>query len=144
MYITFFAGSPCAKTVSFARNLPTFLPRPVESRNNFTSNAGVFDFAFFGRRATATLRDTLRTDEEATQQNCMRQDSKTVQYCTVFGRSARHHLSPNYRACTKLAEFTSVVLSVSHLLFRPRDKGCLLPSRRFMAELGGLPLCPYV
>src|SRR5260370_36745984 len=84
MYITFLAGSPCAKTVSFPGNLPTFLPRPVESRNDFTSNAEVFDFAFLGRRATATLTDTLRTDEEAIQQNSLRQDSKTVQYCTVF------------------------------------------------------------
>src|ERR1700751_1641344 len=115
MYITFFAGSPCAKTVSFARNLPTFLPKPVESRNSFTSKPGFFDFAFLGKRTTLT--DTLRTDDEAIQQNSRRRDSKTVQYCTVFGRSARHDLSPNSRACTKLAEFTSVVLSVSHLLF---------------------------
>src|ERR1700733_864805 len=34
MYITFVAGSPCAQTISFARNLLTSLPTPAESRNN--------------------------------------------------------------------------------------------------------------
>src|ERR1700675_3482723 len=93
MYITFFSGSPCAKTVSSARNLPTFLPRPVESRNNFTSKLGFFDFAFFGKRTTLT--DTLRTDEAAIQQNTLSHDSKSVQYCTVFGGGTLARSRPN-------------------------------------------------
>src|SRR5580693_9326463 len=67
MYITFFAGSPCAKTVSLARNLPTFLPRPVESRNNFTSKAGLFEIAFRGERRT--LKDSRRAAENAIRKN---------------------------------------------------------------------------
>src|SRR5580700_7189109 len=59
MYITFLARSPCVKTVSFFRNLPTFLPKPVESRNNFTSKARFLEFAFWGRRRA--LPGTVRT-----------------------------------------------------------------------------------
>ena len=43
--MTCFAGSPCLMTISFARNLATFLPRPAESRNNFTSKTGIPEFA---------------------------------------------------------------------------------------------------
>jgi hypothetical protein len=59
MYMTLCAGLPCAKTVSFPRNLATLLPRPPESRNNFTSNAGIPEFAFRGERGT--LAGTRRT-----------------------------------------------------------------------------------
>src|SRR5580698_10299217 len=58
MYITCLAGSPWAKTVSFLANLPTLLPRPVESRKRFTSKARFFDFARSG--AGRSLADTLR------------------------------------------------------------------------------------
>src|SRR4029077_8491549 len=52
MYITCFAGSPCVKTVSFPLNLATFLPRPAESRNNFTSKTGIPEFAFLKEGVT--------------------------------------------------------------------------------------------
>src|ERR1039458_3091767 len=39
MYMTFFARSPCAKTVSFIRNLVIFLPEPSESRKASASKA---------------------------------------------------------------------------------------------------------
>src|ERR1700687_2346711 len=52
MYMTFVAGSPCTKTVSLARNLFTFLPRPAESRNNCTSKRAVLELALGGRRRT--------------------------------------------------------------------------------------------
>src|SRR4030095_2437101 len=59
MYMTFFAGSPCEKTVSFPSNLSTFLPRPAESRSEFTSNAGTLRFAFlWERRGLTGLRRT--------------------------------------------------------------------------------------
>src|SRR5580700_8969925 len=59
MYRTFFAGSPCAKTVSLARNLATFLPKPAESRNNFTLNTGFRESAFLLERGA--LAGTVRT-----------------------------------------------------------------------------------
>src|ERR1700719_2329826 len=61
MYMTLCAGSPCAKTVSFPRNFPTFLPRPTESRNNFTSNKGLLKLAFLRerRRLTGLRRITV-------------------------------------------------------------------------------------
>src|SRR5689334_2872081 len=57
MYMTLFAGSPCAKTVSFPLNLVSFLPRPVESRNCCTSKAGLLKFSLgAGRRTAAGIR----------------------------------------------------------------------------------------
>ena len=56
MYITFFAGSPCAKTVSFARDLAIFLPKRAESRKVFTLEAEVFALAFLDERAAPMLR----------------------------------------------------------------------------------------
>jgi len=38
--------------VSFPLNLATFLPRPAESRNNFTSKTGIPEFTFFKEGAT--------------------------------------------------------------------------------------------
>src|SRR4030095_13118837 len=78
MYMTFFAGSPCAKTVSFPRNLPTLLPRPVESRNNFTSNAGPLKLAFLReRRGLTGLR---RTTEDTIVQNSMDYGAFSILY----------------------------------------------------------------
>src|ERR1700728_3848782 len=55
--MTFVARSPCAKTISLARNLLTFLPRPAESRNDFTSKVEPFEtFSWGERRAFADLR----------------------------------------------------------------------------------------
>src|ERR1035437_3206831 len=39
MYMTFFAESPCAKTVSFIPNLAIILPEPSESRKAWASKA---------------------------------------------------------------------------------------------------------
>src|SRR5437773_10150640 len=58
MYMTFFAGLPCAKMISFPRNLPTFLPRPVESSNDFTSKTALSDLVFLGERGLTDLRRT--------------------------------------------------------------------------------------
>src|SRR6267143_5736544 len=69
MYMTVFAGAPCAKTVSFFRNSSTFLPRPAESRNNFTSKAGFLEFALLGERGT--LRDTRLGADDTMGQNSM-------------------------------------------------------------------------
>src|SRR3984885_954276 len=52
--MTFVAGAPCAKTISFARNVLTFLPRPAESRNNFTSNAEILKIVSLGERRVFT------------------------------------------------------------------------------------------
>src|SRR5208283_4209641 len=57
---TFFAGSPCAKAISFARNFTTLLPTPAESRNSFTSKAGLFEFAFLGGGRTLWVHVELR------------------------------------------------------------------------------------
>src|SRR6266404_7505996 len=66
MYMTSVAGSPCAKTVSFPPNLETLLPRPAESRKNFTSNTGVLEFAFLEERETGT--EARRVAEDAIRQ----------------------------------------------------------------------------
>src|SRR5882724_11726366 len=79
MYMTVFAGSPCPKTVSFPRNSATFLRRPAESRNIFTSNAGIFVFAFFRERRTGT--DERRAAEDTMRQNSMESDSV---HCTIL------------------------------------------------------------
>jgi hypothetical protein len=50
MYMTLLAGLPCAKMVSFLRNVFIVLPRLVESRNTFTSKAGIFESAFWRQR----------------------------------------------------------------------------------------------
>src|SRR5580692_1361485 len=81
MYITFLAGSPCAKTVSFLANLATFRPRPVESRNFFTSKTRVPEFPLFGRRRTGT--DTLRPRKGSICQYSQPGIPETVQNCTV-------------------------------------------------------------
>src|SRR5579859_271759 len=71
--MTLFAGSPCAKIVSFAAYLPTVLPRPVESRNNFASNALLPKCAFLGeRRAWA---DTRRAELDTMRQNTIERSS---------------------------------------------------------------------
>src|SRR5258707_13722920 len=57
--MTLFAGSPCAKTFSFPRNLPTFLPKPAESRNNCTSKAGLDSFAFLGSEGPSWIHVEL-------------------------------------------------------------------------------------
>src|ERR1700676_4242871 len=67
--MTLFAGSPCAKTVSFPRNMPTFLPKPAESRNNCTSKTGLPKFAFLGERGALT--DTRRTASDTMHQKSM-------------------------------------------------------------------------
>src|ERR1700675_2083350 len=72
MYITFFAGSPWAKMVFFPRNCSTFLPRPAESRNNFTLKAGLLVFAFWGGRRT--LADTRRGEDDSMVKNNMQPD----------------------------------------------------------------------
>src|SRR5271154_2907872 len=64
------AGSPWAKTGSFLSNLATLLPRPVESRNCFTSKARFFEFARRGTRRTLT--DTLRLAGDTIAKNNMR------------------------------------------------------------------------
>src|ERR1700682_570911 len=88
MYITVFAGAPCAKTVSFFRNLSTFLPRPAESRNNFTSKAGPLEFAFLGERGT--LRDTRLAADDTMAQNSMEPDPADCTILNSPGRSAQH------------------------------------------------------
>src|SRR6476660_6445055 len=67
--MTLFAGSPCAKMVSRAANLPTVLPRPVESRNNFALNAVLSKCAFLGERRP--WADTRRTWVDTMRQNNM-------------------------------------------------------------------------
>src|SRR6267378_2946018 len=57
--MTLFAGSSCAKTFSFPRNLPTFLPKPAESRNNCTSKAGLDSFAFLGSEGPSWIHVEL-------------------------------------------------------------------------------------
>src|ERR1700720_2224609 len=79
MYMTVFAGAPCAKTVSFFRNLSTFLPRPAESRNNFTSKAGFLEFALLGERGT--LRDARLGADDTMRQNSMEPDPAD---CTIL------------------------------------------------------------
>src|SRR5271156_2714598 len=69
MYITCLAESPWAKMAAFRSNLATFRPRPVESRNAFTSKTRLRAFALFGGRGT--LIDTLRVAEEAIDKNNM-------------------------------------------------------------------------
>src|SRR5690242_20475263 len=57
MYMTLFAGSPCAKMVSFPRNLDTILPRPADSRNSCTSKTGRLESTVGGgRRSLAGMR----------------------------------------------------------------------------------------
>src|ERR1700722_19483850 len=73
--MTFFAGFPCTKTVSFPRNSPTFLPRPAVSRNDFTSKAGSFEFAFGGLRRG--LLDTRRTAEVTIDDDIMGSEDRT-------------------------------------------------------------------
>src|SRR5580704_13847108 len=67
MYITSRAGAPCAKTVSFARNLRITLPRPAESRNNFTSKVWLFEVGFWGERRT--FAETLLRAQDTIQHN---------------------------------------------------------------------------
>src|SRR5580765_8154393 len=73
------AGSPCAKTISFALNLTTVLPRPVESRNDFASKARPLEDPFLGERRTFTgarrvVEDTITT---------ILRFLPAVQYCTL-------------------------------------------------------------
>src|SRR5271156_1453933 len=79
MYITFVAVSPCPKTVSFLRNLATFLPKPVESRNSFTLKARLLDFVFLGKRGT--LPDALRAAAGTIGENIMERDSEN---CSIL------------------------------------------------------------
>src|ERR1700726_5287482 len=93
MYMTFFAASPCAKTVSFFRNLSTFLPRPAESRNNCTSKAELLEFSFLEERPALT--DARRTAEDT-----INQASMYPANCTILNSSCRpapQRLSPESR-----------------------------------------------
>jgi len=67
MYMTFLAGPPCEKTVSFLRKSTTFLPRPVESRNRFTSNWGLLELVFL--RELRALTGLRLTSEDTIFQN---------------------------------------------------------------------------
>src|SRR6266436_1855399 len=89
MYMTFLAGSPCPKTVSFPRNFSTFLLRPAESRNNCASNARLLEFAFLGERRTGT--DARRTAEDTMRQNSMEFDSAN---CLLLNSTCRFAQSP--------------------------------------------------
>src|SRR4029077_16190819 len=65
MYMTFRAGAPCAKTVSFPRNLRTTLPRPAESRKACASKTGTFAFlSFLTIAATRALKPSLTAKED--------------------------------------------------------------------------------
>src|SRR5579863_1748004 len=88
MYITFFAGSPWAKTVFFPRNCSTFLPRPAESRNNFTLKAGLLVFAFLGERRT--LADTRRGADDSMAKNSMEPEPAD---CSILHSPSRPALS---------------------------------------------------
>src|ERR1700752_2017283 len=90
MYITFFAGSPWAKTVFFPRNCSTFLPRPAESRNNFTLKAGLLVFAFLGERRT--LADTRRGADDSMVKNSMEPDPTD---CSIL-HSPHRFLAPSH------------------------------------------------
>src|ERR1700674_2333581 len=90
MYMTFFAGSPCEKTVSFPRNLSTVLRRPAESRNNCASKAVLPEFNFWGERGTLT--DTRRAAEETMGQTSMKADSAD---CAILHNPYRPALSPH-------------------------------------------------
>src|SRR6267143_4591894 len=92
MYMTFFAGSPCAKTVSFFRNLPTLLPKPVESRNDCASKAGLLDFAFLGERRTLT--DTRRGLQDSIRQNSMERESAECTILNTTSQPAPHRRPP--------------------------------------------------
>src|SRR5271154_7218201 len=83
MYITCLAGSPWAKMISFLANLPTFLPRPVESRKRFASKARFFDFARLRRRRG--LADTVRRAADFIIKNNRGRVRESVQNCTVAG-----------------------------------------------------------
>lgn len=93
MYMTFLAGSPCEKTVSFALNLATVLPRPAESRNDFTSNAGL-DLAFLGEQRT--LMDTPRAGDGNMQDNSIEPD---LEDCSILHSKA----ATLYSFCVGLA-----------------------------------------
>src|SRR5580693_3447440 len=80
MYITCLAGSPWAKTVSFLSNVPTFLPKPVERRNCFTSKTRLLRVVRFAGRGA--LIDTLRLAEGTINKNNMATFRKSVQNCT--------------------------------------------------------------
>ena len=73
------AGSPCAKTVSFARKLVTVLPRPAESRNDFASKPRPFAGAFLGERRTFTGARRV-VDDTITR---ILRFLLAVQYCTL-------------------------------------------------------------
>src|ERR1700735_47232 len=81
MYMTFLAGSPCANTVSFAPNLTTFLPRPVESRKNFRSKPSFLEFPFL--TPFGIFAETRLAAEDNIDQTSPTADRKTVQYCTA-------------------------------------------------------------
>src|SRR5712664_3021582 len=87
MYMTFFAGSPCAKMVSSPRNLSTVLPRPAESRNNFTSKARLLKFALGGERRTLTR--TRRGLADIIRQNIMKPDCADCSIVNSRGAEAR-------------------------------------------------------
>src|ERR1700674_4924266 len=95
MYMTFFAGSPCEKTVSFPRNFSTVLRRPAESRNNCASKAVLLEFNFWGERGTLT--DTRRAAEETIGQGSMEADPAD---CSVLHRPCRPALSISVRDVT--------------------------------------------
>src|SRR5580692_2230052 len=77
MYITCLAASPWAKIDSLRANLATFLPRPVESRNAFTSKTRLRELALFGGRET--LIDTARLADDTIGKNSMGPIGESVQ-----------------------------------------------------------------
>src|ERR1700731_3811314 len=87
--MTLFAGSPCAKTFSFPRNLPTFLPKPAESRNNCTSKAGIDNFAFLEEQGA--FMDTRRTARDTMRENSTGNDPAD---CTILNSTCRFAQGP--------------------------------------------------
>src|SRR5580704_303534 len=103
MYMTFVAGSPCAKTVSFGSNLAIFVPSPAEPRNNFASNAGIRGSAFLGERRTAG--DTRRTAESAIRQNSTGANSAG---CSILHTSCQATSAPLARRDTPTNPWNSL------------------------------------
>src|SRR6267143_784368 len=115
MYMTVLAGAPCAKTVSFFRNLPTFLPRPAESRNNFTSKAGLLEIALLGERGT--LRDIRLGADDAMGQNSMEPDPAD---CTILNSQV-----PGWHSIHSLKRNSNKILRIQWIGVTPSGPGDL-------------------
>src|SRR5260221_5871836 len=120
MYMTFVAGSPCAKTVSSLRNFSSFLPGPAEPRYNFTSNTAVLEFAFLGerRRLTGTRRLEEKRPISHRSSSSMERDPPD---CPIQDTPSRHIIEAREaRVFLKLSKLTgcgSPILSLR--LFGP-------------------------